>query len=182
MGNNQHPHKSNNNRSNANESTRKIIKPKGIDLLDIKIIKEVLDNPDVSSPKIAKKLGVPLSTVQRRKTSLEHSVLKRKYELDVRDLGWRNAEVLMLVNNGKADHTAQELSRKFDQIIATSIRVNTKNNLALQVSFRNSDDFHELMEKIRAVPDITNLEWSEIVRESEDKAQRQMNLIFNSSE
>jgi DNA-binding Lrp family transcriptional regulator len=153
----------------------------GVDPLDIKIIRELLDNPDTSSPKIAKKFGIPLSTVQRRRTRLEHSVLSRRYELDVHDLGWRTAEILMLVENGKADFVAQELKRKFDQILGTSLRINTKSNLGVHVGYRNSDELHELMEKIRAMPDVGNLEWSEIVRETENDSNRLAHLIFNSS-
>lgn len=153
----------------------------GIDSLDIKIIRELLDDPDSSSSRMAKKLGIPQSTVQRRKTRLEASVLKRQYELDVHGLGWRNAEILMLAGNGSADRMAQELIEKFDNVIGTSTRINTTSNLAAYVGFRNSDELHELMEKLRAMPNVTSLEWSEIVRETGDNNRRLAHLIFNSS-
>jgi DNA-binding Lrp family transcriptional regulator len=131
---------------------------------------------------MAKKLGVPLSTVQRRKTKLESSVLAKRYDLNTHNLGWRGAEILMLVENGKADYLAQELMEKFDKVIGTSTRINTTSNLAAYVGFRNSEELHELMEKLRAIPHVTNLEWSEIVRETGNKANRLAHLIFNSSE
>ena len=151
-------------------------------MLDIKIIRELLHNPDTSSTDIAKKLGVPMSTVHRRKTKLESSVLTKKYELNIKDLGWRNAEILMLVENGRADFLAQQLMEKFDKVIGTSTRINTKSNIAAYVGFRSSTELHELMEKLRAIPHITNLEWSEIVREAGNKGNRMAHLIFNSSE
>lgn len=123
-----------------------------------------------------------MSTVQRRKTRLERSLLRRKYELNTHDLGWRNAELLMLVENGIADRMARELIEKYDNIISTSIRINTNTNLAACIGYRNSNELHELMEKLRAMPNISNLEWSEIVRESGNKSHRLANLIFNSSE
>jgi len=83
-----------------------------LDSLDIKIMKELLDNPNSSSSKIVKKFGIPLSTIQRRRTRLESSVLTRNYELSTHDLGWRNAEILMLVEKGKADSMAKELIEK----------------------------------------------------------------------
>ncbi len=88
----------------------------------------------------------------------------------------------MLVENGKADYLAQELMEKFDKVIGTSTRINTTSNLAAYVGFRNSEELHELMEKLRAIPHVTNLEWSEIVRETGNKANRLAHLIFNSSE
>jgi hypothetical protein len=131
---------------------------------------------------MAKKLGKPLSTVQRRKNDLERSaVLSKKYELSVQELGWRNAEILMLIENGKADFMAQELIEKFDKVIGTSIRINTEFNLAAYVGYKNSSELHELMEKIRSMPNVSHLEWSEVVRELGNKNHRLAHLIFNSS-
>ena len=151
-------------------------------MLDIKIIRELLNNPDSISRKIAEKFGIPLSTIQRRKTRLEHSMLTKRYELNAHDLGWRNAEFLMLIDNGNADRTAKELIEKFDYVIATSTRINTKSNLAAYIAFKNSDQLHELMEKIRALPNVSNLEWSEVVKEAGNKGNRLAHLIFNSTE
>ena len=153
----------------------------GIDSLDTKIISALLDNPGSSSSKMAKKLGIPTSTIQRRKTRLERSVLTKKYELNTHDLGWRNAEILMLVENGTADRMAQDLM-KFDMVVGTSTRINTKTNLAAYVGFRKSDELHGLMEKLRAMPNVSNLEWSEVVKEAGNRSNRLAHLIFNSSE
>jgi hypothetical protein len=38
------------------------------------------------------------------------------------------------------------------------------------------------MEKIRAIPNVSNLEWSEVVREAGNKGNRLAHLIFNSTE
>lgn len=153
----------------------------GVDSLDIKIIRALLDNSDSSSSKMTKKLDIPLSTLRRRKARLEGLVLKKKYELDAHNLGWRTAEILMLIGNGKADHMAQELIEKFDNVISTSIRINTASNVAAYVGFRNSDELHELMEKIRTMPDVGNIEWSEIVREVGNKGSRLAHLVFKSA-
>ena len=151
-------------------------------MLDIKIIRELLNNPDSISRKIAEKFGIPLSTIQRRKTRLEHSMLTKRYELNAHDLGWRKAEFLMLVDNGTADRIAKELIEKFDYVIGTSTRINTKSNLAAYIAFKNSEQLHELMEKMRALPNVSSLEWSEVVREAGNKGNRLAQLIFNSTE
>lgn len=167
---------------NANESKKITNNSLDLDSLDIKIMRELLGNPNSSSSKMVRKFGIPLSTVQRRKTRLERLVLTRKYELDTHDLGWRNAEILMLVENGKADYMAEKLIEKFDNVIGTSTRINTNSNLAAYVGFRNSYELHELMEKIRAMPNVSNIEWSEIVRDVGNKTHRLAHLIFDSSE
>lgn len=166
----------------ANETNRIPSNSLDLDSLDIKIMRELLDNPNSSSSKMVRKFGIPLSTIQRRRTRLESSVLTRKYELSTHDLGWRNAEILMLVENGKADCMAKELIEKFDKVIGTSTRINTTCNLAAYVGFRNSYELHELMEKIRAIPNVRNIEWSEIVRDVGNKTHRLAQLIFNSLE
>lgn len=167
---------------NANESKKITNNSLDLDSLDIKIMRELLGNPNSSSSKMVRKFGIPLSTVQRRKTRLERLVLTRKYELNTHDLGWRNAEILMLVENGKADYMAEKLIEKFDNVIGTSTRINTNSNLAAYVGFRNSYELHELMEKIRAMPNVSNIEWSEIVRDVGNKTHRLAHLIFDSSE
>ena len=87
----------------------------------------------------------------------------------------------MLVENGTADRMAQELLEKFDNVVGTSTRINTKTNLAAYIGFRNSDELHGLMETLRAMPHVTNLEWSEVVREAGNKERRLAHLVFNSS-
>ena len=52
-----------------------------------KIIKELVSNPNVRSATIASKYKAPLSTVQRRKARLENSVLKKNYQINIRELG-----------------------------------------------------------------------------------------------
>ena len=88
----------------------------------------------------------------------------------------------MLVEKGKADSMAKELIEKFDKIIGTSTRINTTCNLAAYVGFRKSYELHELLEKIRAMPNVRNIEWSEIVRDAGNKTYRLAQLIFNSLE
>ena len=152
-----------------------------LDALDVKIVRELLVNADSSSSDMAKKFNTPLSTIQRRKARLEGSVLTKKYLVNSQDLGWRSAEIMMLIENGKANHMAQELLQKFDNIIRTSTRINSAGNLAACVKFRSSDELHELMESIRGMPSVTNIQWTEIVREVGDDNQRLANLIFNGS-
>lgn len=168
--------------NSVKKSRRKSNNNLDIDLLDIKIIKELLTNPDIRSTTLAKKLAEPLSTIQRRKGDLEKSaILRRNYELSVQGLGWRNAEILMLVDRGEADKMAQELLEKFEKIIGTSVRINTEYNLAAYVTYRTSTELHELMESIMRMPNVKNLQWSEIVRELGNKNNRLAHLAFNSS-
>ncbi len=62
-----------------------------LDRKDYLILNELLMNAEVTSFDIAKKLKMPLSTVQRRRTALEHSSLIRKsYQLDAKQFWLEN--------------------------------------------------------------------------------------------
>ena len=47
-----------------------------IDDLNVKIVKELVTRPDISSTEIASKYKIPLSTIQRRRARLEEAVIK----------------------------------------------------------------------------------------------------------
>jgi hypothetical protein len=59
------------NRKNGDFPAHKMIEP-----LNIKIMRELISNPDLSSTDIATKYRMPLSTIQTRRTRLERSILK----------------------------------------------------------------------------------------------------------
>jgi DNA-binding Lrp family transcriptional regulator len=54
-----------------------------LDALSKSSAKELIVNPELTSPEIVKKVGTPLSTVQRRRKNLEKLVLSRAYNVDM---------------------------------------------------------------------------------------------------
>ncbi len=136
------------------------------DDLNIKIVKELINNPDISSTDIAAKYGIPLSTIQRRRVKLEESVLSKAYNLDVRKLGWRTADLLISVEKGKAEETAQKLleNNKVNVIMA-SLRIgNPQVDIMADVFYRDSIELHTLTEKVKSMPYVTYVEWAEVVK------------------
>jgi DNA-binding Lrp family transcriptional regulator len=136
------------------------------DDLNIKIVRELINNPDISSTDIATKYGIPLSTIQRRRAKLEESVLSKAYNLDVRKLGWRIADLLISVEKGKAEETAQKLleNNKVNVIMA-SLRIgNPQVDIMADVFYRDSIELHNLTEKVKAMPYVTYVEWAEVVK------------------
>jgi hypothetical protein len=90
------PYTANNKDDDDDDGTRGTDNKKELVLLDslnTKIIKELVSNPNVRSATIASKYKAPLSTVQRRKARLENSILKRNYHINIRELGWRTADL-----------------------------------------------------------------------------------------
>jgi DNA-binding Lrp family transcriptional regulator len=121
-----------------------------VDDLNIKIVKELVRQPNISSTDIATKYRVPLSTVQRRRAKLERKILKKEYRIDVEQLGWRKADLLIAVDKGNCDRVAQDILSSHGDYIAT-------------VSLRIGSPKINLMEQIRTIPSVKSVEWSEMV-------------------
>lgn len=151
--------------SNANNIDRKPAKEQfSIDRINLKIIDELISNGDIKSSEIAEKLKIPLSTIQRRRTRIEKSILKKKYQMDLTQLGYRTAQIFVDVQKGKAKETGEELIKKYNRnIVSASTRINSSNNLCLEVVYNGSDELHYLLEEIKSIPLADKVDWSEQV-------------------
>ncbi len=151
--------------SNANNIDRKPVKEQfSIDRINLKIIVELISNGDIKSSEIAEKLKIPLSTIQRRRTRIEKSILKKKYQMDLTQLGYRTAQIFVDVQKGKAKETGEELIKKYNRnIVSASTRINSSNNLCLEVVYNGSDELHYLLEEIKSIPLADKVDWSEQV-------------------
>ncbi|MDF0681116.1 MAG: Lrp/AsnC family transcriptional regulator [Candidatus Nitrosocosmicus sp.] len=135
-----------------------------LDKINLKIIDELLSNPDITSSDIAKKIKIPLSTVQRRRTMLERSVLKKNYQLNILQYGFRYADIFVDVTNGEAKEVGKILIDKFDRnILKASTRINSSNNLCLQIVYKESEELHDILEHIKRMPTILKVDWSEMI-------------------
>ena len=137
-----------------------------IDDLNIKIVKELVARPDISSTEIAAKYKTPLSTIQRRRARLEEVVIKKQYTLDIRSMGWRLADLLITVEKGKAEETAlQLLQNGKDNVVVTSLRIgHPKVDVMAEVFYKDSQELHILTETIKAMEYVSYVEWAEIVK------------------
>jgi len=136
------------------------------DALNIKIIKELVNNPDISSTEIASKYNVPLSTIQRRRARLEESVIKKTYTLDIAKLGWRLADLLVSVEKGKGEETALKLlQNNGSNVIIASLRIgHPQVNIMAEIFYRDSQELHYLTERVKAMQYVTYVEWAEVVK------------------
>ena len=159
-----------------------------LDKKDLIILNEMLANPDVTSLNISKKLKLPLSTVQRRRTAIERSSIVRKsYELDAKQFGWRTADILITVEKGDCVEIANRLLtenigiglssdiskiiNKGDNIspgprvIESSLRIGDPVvNVVARVIYKSSDELFHIIQEIKKMPNIARVEWSEIVK------------------
>ena len=135
-----------------------------LDNINLKIIEELLNNGDIKSSEIATKLAIPLSTIQRRRTKIEKTIVRKTYEMSLSQLGFRTALIFADVQKGKAKETGEKLLKRYDNyILRASTRINSSNNLCLEIIYANSEELHALLEEIKAMPLMTSVDWSEQV-------------------
>ena len=162
---------------NSGFLTHKVIEP-----VNIKIIRELINNPNLSSTDIATKYHMPLSTIQRRRTKLERSILKKNYQVDFGQLGWRTADILISVEKGKSEQVARQiLQNEKNNVVYTSLRIgHPQIDLTAKAVYRDSEALHRLVEKIKALPFVTFVEWSEEVKVVGNNYPDIIDLIFSS--
>lgn len=139
-----------------------------LDKINLKIMEELLNNGDIKSSEIALKLGIPLSTIQRRRSMLEKfSVLKKTYSLDPKKLGLRISEVSIITKKGSSQKVMNEIYKGHRKnIIDMSLRIgNPDTNISFRIVYKNSVHLFSLLEEIKTNPLVDKVSWSEYITE-----------------
>ncbi|MEO9295688.1 MAG: hypothetical protein ABI347_08830 [Nitrososphaera sp.] len=145
-------------------------------------MRELISDPDLSSTDIATKYHMPLSTVQRRRTRLERSILKKSYLIDTSKLGWRTADILIAVEKGKSDQVDRQiLKNEKNNVISTSLRIgHPQIDLTARAVYRDSESLHQMVERINALQFVTFVEWSEEVKIVGNNYSEIIDVVFSS--
>ncbi len=142
-----------------------------LDKLNLKIIEELLNNGDIKSSEIASKLKIPLSTIQRRRATLEKfDILKKNYSLDVTKLGLRVAEVSISTKKGSSRKVLDEIYNRHRKYITDmSLRVgNPDTNISFRIVYKNSSRLFNLLEEIKGNQMVDKVDWSEYITEKKN--------------
>jgi DNA-binding Lrp family transcriptional regulator len=176
---------SNSNTTPVTRSTNHVndTKTKGlIDNTNLKIIEELVKNPNTSSASLATKLGMPLSSLQRRRTKLERSVLIKTYHIDLKASGGKMGDIVVNVEKGKSKEVATNILKKYkSNVMSVSTRINSEHNLAAQILYNDTAELHDLLENIKSIPYVTSLQWSEMVEMIGDNSPLVITAFFNKS-
>src|ERR1700680_2871343 len=80
---------------------------------DRKMLRLLLDSEgSIPTHEISKQLGVPISTVQRRRKRLEEEYLVKHYSLDPIKFGWRKIDLLIYTEGGGTIEIGRELLKR----------------------------------------------------------------------
>ncbi|MDP9305464.1 MAG: winged helix-turn-helix transcriptional regulator [Thermoproteota archaeon] len=137
----------------------------GLSQIDKKILKILLTpNGHIKSTKsISAKLGIPLTTIRRRRKRLESKFLKLQYVLDIEKFGWRRVDFFISIRNGLVDGVANKLMELNDvTYVGKSIGEHTI-DLRVETIVKDNSVLLDLLELIKGMEGVRDVVWSEIV-------------------
>ena len=146
-------------------SKRVVKQETSISELDRKLLKILLmPNGDSKSTKsISAKLGIPVTTIRRRRKRLERKFLKMKYVLDIEKFGWRRIDFFISIRNGLVNNVAEKLMGLNDvTYVGKSIGEHTI-DLRVETIVKDNVVLLDLLEQIKAMEGVRDVVWSEIV-------------------
>ncbi len=133
--------------------------------LDRKLLKILLmPNGDLKSSKsLSAKLGIPITTVRRRRKRLESKFLKIHYVLDIEKFGWKRIDFFISIRNGLVNAVAKKLLDIDDvTYVGKSIGEHTI-DLRIETIAKDNASILDLLEKVKAMDGVRDVVWSEIV-------------------
>jgi DNA-binding Lrp family transcriptional regulator len=149
-----------NNGNNKSMQGQKLV----VGSLDAKIIEELLKDAFISSTDISKKHKAPLSTVQRRRRHLENTILTRRYEIDLKNQGFRIGEMTVIPENGASEEIINRIFSKYaNHILSITVKIDGSLMLAVTVYFKTTTEIHDVMVGIHAMPEVQQVKFAETV-------------------
>lgn len=146
-------------------------------VVDKKLLK-VLLTPDGkhSSKSLARKLGVPASTVQRRRKRLE-KFLTISYTLCLNTFGWHRVEFLIATESGRTRAIGKELLKR-DEVIYVGKTIGQQTiDLRVETVLEGNAEILDMMELLKATPGIKDVVWTEIVEDVGRKTSIPLQII-----
>ncbi len=133
--------------------------------IDKKILKILLTPSDrISSHGLAIKLGLPRTTIQRRRNFLEKHFLEFAYSLKLDELGYRRVDLLIYTGGGDTVRVANKLLERDEVVyVGRSIGEHTI-DLRAEVIIRDNSQLLDLLEEVKAMASVRDVVWSEIVK------------------
>ena len=139
-----------------------------LDKINLEILRNITENPDIKSSEISQKIDIPLSTIQRRRSRIENSaVLKKDFVIDFHKLGLRVADLLIKISKGDIEIIVSEIVKQHSKsILEITVRLGQPDiNLAVRIAYKDNNEVYEIMRTFNTIDHIDFIQWSEILKE-----------------
>jgi len=117
----------------------------------------------VSSSEVSKKLGIPTSTVQRRRKRLEKEYITANYSLNSQNFGWRTVDLLIGTERGATLQVGKALLERPDVSSVASMLGEHAINLRAEVIVVSNAELLALLEQVKAIDGVRDVLWCEVV-------------------
>ena len=143
----------------------------------LKILLASREGATITSKAIADKLGIPATTVQRRRKRLEKDLLKMYYSLDLKRFGLHEVDFLIATSSGKTMAVASALL-KLPEVtyVGRSIGQHTI-DLRVETVLKDNADILRMSEMMKGMGGVKDVMWSEIVSVVGKKSALPLHLI-----
>lgn len=137
----------------------------GISAIDKKILKVLLDpEGKITSDQLAKRIGLPRTTVQRRRRQLEKKFLQLDYTLKLQHLGFRRIDLLISTQSGRSVSIAKLLLDR-DEVVYVGRTVGQHTvDLKAEVIIQDNEELIDLLEVIKGIEGVRQVEWIETIK------------------
>lgn len=117
----------------------------------------------VTSLSLSKELGMPLSTVQRRKKRLEKNLIEISYSPRLEKLGWRSASLFILTSGGMVE-LGRAIMEMDDKVLSVTRIIGKEDaDIVAQVVFRTNSELTSLIDQVKEKEGVRAVSWSEAV-------------------
>ena len=133
---------------------------------DRKILKVLLERGSRPSTKaLAERIGVPVSTVERRRRILEKNVLTTSYFIDLRPYGFKRIEFLIETGSGLTARVAKQLMN-MPEVIAVSKTIGEHTiDLIAELIVKDNSQTLDLSEVVKGMHGVRDVIWTEVIEE-----------------
>jgi DNA-binding Lrp family transcriptional regulator len=137
---------------------------------DRKILRALLERDGTPNTTIlAARIGLPRSTVERRRRYLENNVVTSYYFLDVRKFGYRRVDFLIETGSGFTKRIAKQLM-KFREVIAVSQTIGEHTiDMIAELIVKDNNDILDLSERVKGMQGVKDVIWTEVIEEDRKK-------------
>jgi DNA-binding Lrp family transcriptional regulator len=137
---------------------------------DREILKALLERGGkLNTTALAGRIGVPRSTVERRRKYLESNVLTSYYHLDVSKLGYRRVDFLIETGSGFTKRIADRLMQ-FREVTAVLQTIGEHTiDLIAELIVKDNGEILALSEKVKGMRGVRDVTWTEVVEEERKK-------------
>ena len=137
-----------------------------IDETDLKLIELMISNPAIKNNRqMSTKLGISLSTVQRRLRNLiQKRVLVSKFHVDYEKIGYRTGLIHVFKMKGNSKETVKAIS-KLKGITSIENHIGDS-HILVSVVYKLSSDLSDIIDGITQMDGVQGITWSERIPNS----------------